>query len=142
MARPRDAETLRGHKGEEIKQIGDGFFVAFDDASSAVASAVAIQRRLVEHRKEHGFAPQVRIGLHSAAALDREGDYGGRGVHEAARIGALAKGGEILASVGTIEGLGLELEDAPRGVELKGIVEPVQVCTIRWRQDGPVPSEV
>ncbi len=33
-------------------------------------------------------------------------DYEGAGVHAAARIGALAEGGEVLASVETVEGIG------------------------------------
>ncbi|MDQ3986355.1 MAG: adenylate/guanylate cyclase domain-containing protein [Actinomycetota bacterium] len=128
-------QTLRGlftaHCGEEVKQIGDGFFVAFDDPFDAVECAVDIQRRLAEHRKEHGFAPQVRIGLHSVEATRKGKDYGGRGVHEAARIGALAGAGEILASS---EVIGAARTRFPVGegrkMELKGVSEPVAVASI------------
>ena len=51
-------ETLRAsfveNGGEEIDHAGDGFFVAFPDVPSALASAVEIQRRLVEHRRRTG----------------------------------------------------------------------------------------
>jgi class 3 adenylate cyclase len=101
---------------------------------SAVTCAVAIQRGLHQHRREHGFAPQVRIGLHAAEAV-RSGDtYVGKGVHEAARIGATAGGGEIVASretvTGSEDGVGVS---APRRVELKGISHSVEVVTIPWR---------
>ena len=122
------------YSGEEIDHTGDGFFIAFPDAERAVRCAIAIQRRLHEHRREHGFAPQVRIGLHAAEAVRRGGTYIGKGVHEAARIGAIAVGGEILASSQTVAGAedGVGLSE-PRSVELKGISGPVEVVTVGWR---------
>jgi class 3 adenylate cyclase len=122
------------HSGQEVDHAGDGFFVAFPDPRSALACAVDIQRKLVEHRRTAGFAPQVRIGVHATEATERGGDYGGRGVHEAARIAALAGGGEIVASEDTVAaaGDGFEASD-PRDVELKGISEPVRVVTLSWR---------
>src|SRR5207249_2110935 len=56
------------HQGEEVVATGDGFFVGFDTPEAALACAVAIQRGLAEHRVQHGFAPQVRIGLHATEA--------------------------------------------------------------------------
>lgn len=120
------------HGGEEIDNSGDGFFVAFDDAEAALACAIAVQRRLAEHRREHGFAPQVRIGVHAAEATASAAGYHGKGVHEAARLGALAGGGEIVASVGTIEAADVEYSN-PRAVELKGISAPVEVVSVDWR---------
>ncbi|MGZ8600514.1 MAG: adenylate/guanylate cyclase domain-containing protein [Actinomycetota bacterium] len=124
---------VAAHGGEEVDHTGDGFFVAFGDPASAVACAQEIQRRLAQHRREHGFAPQVRIGLHAAEAARAGEGYTGMGVHVAARIGALAGAGEIVASATTVHGLeGLELEDA-RAATLKGVSEPVEVLSIRWR---------
>ncbi len=130
--------TLRSlfakHGGEEIDHAGDGFFVAFADVASSVECAVAIQRRLFEHRRTHGFAPQVRIGLHEAEATRQGATYRGRGVHEAARISALAEGGEILASAKTLVDAGVRFPtSAGRTVELKGIAEPVELATVDWR---------
>ncbi len=119
--------------GEEVDHAGDGFFVAFPDAEAALACASAIQRRLAEHRRDHGFAPRVRIGLHAAQATRVGGDYQGAGVHAAARVGALAEGGEILTTVETIEGLeGLILGES-REVSLKGFAQPVRVVPVDWR---------
>jgi class 3 adenylate cyclase len=121
------------HGGEEVDHTGDGFFVSFDEAASAVACAQEIQRRLAQHRREHGFAPHVRIGVHAAEATKAGESYTGMGVHVAARIGALAGAGEILSSAPTIEGLeGLELTGR-RSAELKGVSEPVDVVSIGWR---------
>jgi class 3 adenylate cyclase len=129
-------QTLRGffesHKGEEIDHAGDGFFVAFSDQPSALECAVAIQRRLVDHRRSQGFAPQVRIGLHSAEANTEEGLFHGKGVHEAARIAALAGGGQIVASRATVEDLDESRFSEVRTVELKGVSQPVEVVTLLW----------
>jgi class 3 adenylate cyclase len=130
--------TLRAlfseHGGQEVDHAGDGFFVAFEDPGSALVCAVAVQRSLAEHRRTHGFAPQVRIGVHATEATRREGDYGGRGVHQAARIGALAEGGEVLASEQSVADTDDSFSTSePRQVRLKGIVEPVQVVSVDWR---------
>ncbi|MGH2756433.1 MAG: adenylate/guanylate cyclase domain-containing protein, partial [Actinomycetota bacterium] len=130
-------QTLRSlfanYHGQEVDHAGDGFFVAFDDADSAIECSVAIQRRLRDHRREHGFAPQVRIGLHATEALRSGSGYKGKGVHEAARIGALAQAGEVVISRGTLGDTASrhQLSD-PREVTLKGVSQPVEVVTIAW----------
>ena len=128
-------KTLRSlfatHDGEEFKHAGDGFAVAFESARSAVDCAVAIQSRLAEHRRDHGFALQVRIGLHTSEVTRRGADYGGKGVHEAARISALAGPEEIIASLQTIQSAGLSAAES-RAVVLKGIAQPVNVVPIAW----------
>ncbi len=130
-------ETLRAilaaHRGEEIVATGDGFFVGFDSPEDAVACAVAIQRKLAEHRRLHGFAPQIRIGLHASDATQVGKNFRGMGVHEASRISALAGGGEILASRATVAGSPHLPVSEPRTVELKGIPEPVEIVSIDWR---------
>jgi class 3 adenylate cyclase len=130
-------QTLRSlfanHDGHEVDHAGDGFFVAFDDANAAIECSVAIQRRLRDHRREHGFAPQVRIGLHATEALRSGGGYRGKGVHEAARIGALAQGGEIVVSRETLaDAASRHACSEPREVSLRGASQPVEIVTIDW----------
>jgi class 3 adenylate cyclase len=124
-------EVFTAHEGREISTTGDGFFVSFDSPEQAVAAAIAIQRRLAEHRQKAGFAPQVRIGLHASDAQQVGTNYRGKGVHEASRIAGLATGGQIIASISTVgesyrsSGVRSEL--------LKGLSEPMEVVTIDWR---------
>jgi class 3 adenylate cyclase len=129
-------ETLRGlfaqHHGHEVVSTGDGFFVGFDAQDDAIGCAVAIQQTLDGHRREHGFAPKVRIGIHFATAQAVAGNYRGKGVHEAARIAAIAEGSEILVSRATAQGTQFKLS-APRTVTLKGISEPVEVVSVAWK---------
>jgi class 3 adenylate cyclase len=130
-------ETLRSliaaHGGEEVDHAGDGFFAAFEDAGRAIDCAVAIERKLAEHRRTHGFAPEVRIGVHTAGASKRGARYDGVGVHEAARIASTAAAGEIAASAETVGPRPRYATSPPRAVELKGIAQPVDVVTIDWR---------
>jgi class 3 adenylate cyclase len=72
----------------------------------------------------------VRIGVHTADATEVESNYHGKGVHEAARIAALADGGEIIASV-TTAGSRATAGDA-YAATLKGIAEPVDVVLLAW----------
>ena len=121
--------------GEEVAHTGDGFFAAFAKARDAVDAAVEIQRRLLRHRHEAGFAPKVRIGLHTAEANKRDGNYHGGGVHVAARVAATADGEEILISRQALDSAGAvpyPVSD-PVGLDLKGVSEPVEVQKVEWR---------
>ena len=124
-------EVIAANEGDEISTTGDGFFVSFDSPEQAVAAAIAIQRRLAEHRARNGFAPGVRIGLHASDATQVAGDYRGKGVHEAARIAAQAGAGEILASATTVGES--QRTSNPRSVELKGLSEPMDIVNVDWK---------
>ncbi|MHB1988916.1 MAG: adenylate/guanylate cyclase domain-containing protein [Acidimicrobiales bacterium] len=118
--------------GEELDHAGDGFFVSFLDPEPALSCAIAIQRTLRDNRRNHGFAPRVRIGLHSADALRVDNAYRGMGVHEASRIASIAQGDEIIASSATVTA-GTAISN-PREVRVKGISTPVQLVTIDWEE--------
>jgi class 3 adenylate cyclase len=131
--------TLRGamadHAGEEVSHTGDGFFVAFEAAGKAVDAAVAIERRLLAHRRDHGFAPWVRIGLHTAEVSRVGANYRGVGVHVAARVSALAGREEILVSGATLEAAGSLAYPVSerRSAALKGIKAAVEVARVDWQ---------
>jgi class 3 adenylate cyclase len=126
--------TLIGRAGGQIvNSTGDGFFVAFDSAQTAVETAIAVQRALRDHRERTGFALQVRIGLHTSEATQRGADYSGLGVHVAARIGGLATGGEILATSATLEQAGDVATTDARSVTVRGVATAVEIATIPWR---------
>src|SRR5438477_455679 len=127
--------SFASHRGQEVNSTGDGFFVAFDQPADAIECAVDIQRRLARHRREQGFAPLVRIGLHSAEATRHGRDYRGQGVHVAARIGAAASSEEILVSsdvLGQAPQTRFKVSE-PRVLTLKGVREPIEVRVVDWR---------
>lgn len=134
-------ETLRtqigAHRGRVVHSTGDGFFASFEETADGLTCAVAIQRALSEPRERDGFVVQVRIGLHAAEATEVADDYAGIGVHEAARVGALADGGEILVTVSSLgpDGSAFAVGDE-REVALKGIAQPVRVVPVEWRSEA------
>jgi class 3 adenylate cyclase len=124
-------ELIEGNAGEVIKQTGDGYFAAFQSPAAALDAAVAIQRTLDEHEP---LAPDVRIGVHTGGAFHRsDDDYAGQGVHMAARIGALAGGGEILVSSESVDGASRYSLSDPRTETFKGVEQPVEVRSVAWR---------
>lgn len=119
------------HGGEEVKHEGDGFFISFDDPGAAIDCACEVQTTLRAHRTDHGFAPAVRIGVHTGDAIRRDDDYFGGAVNQTARIASAAGSGEVLVSANTFS-----LSDHPqpeidrRMLELKGIPDPVEVVLV------------
>jgi class 3 adenylate cyclase len=123
-------EQIEEAGGEVIKQTGDGYFAAFASPAAALDAAIAIQRAL----DEEPIAPDVRIGVHSGKAFHTEDDdYTGQGVHLAARIGALAGGGQILVSTASAGGASRFSLTNARPETLKGFTEPVEVASVEWR---------
>lgn len=128
-------ETIRHlvieHHGEILDHAGDGFFIAFASADQAIEAATAIRRTMRDHRRDHGFAPAIRIGLHAAEATRSGASYSGRGVHIAARIASLAGPDEILASEVVLTSADRKTaHGALREEQLKGIRQPVNVALI------------
>jgi class 3 adenylate cyclase len=126
-------EAIAAAGGEVIKSTGDGFFAAFDGPKAAVEAAVGVQRAL----DAEVYAPDVRIGVHTGGAFHTDGDvadYGGQGVHAAARIAAAAGPGEILASSATLDGAQAAFGASESRLEaLKGFDEPAEVVSVDWR---------
>src|SRR5690349_20159962 len=69
-------QTFQQYGGHEFKEMGDGFFVAFSDAGSALRCAIAAQQALAAHAwPEAVGAIRVRIALHTAEAEPHGRDY-------------------------------------------------------------------
>ena len=104
--------------GQEVKTIGDGFLAVFDGAPTP---AVRCARAIVDATRALGV--EVRAGLHTGECEVIGDDIGGMAVHIAARVGALAGPGEVLASgttYGTVVGSGMRWHDAGSRA-LKGV---------------------
>ena len=90
--------AVAGQAGHEVDTQGDAFFVAFASAKQAVLCSLEVQRALAGHPWPAGAPVRVRIGIHTGQAVPTEGIYTGLAVHRAARICAVARGGQVLVS--------------------------------------------
>jgi adenylate cyclase len=118
-------DTLPGD-ARVIKTIGDAVMVVGSDASALVDWAVGFQEL------QRGTRPMPRIGLHCGLALYRDGDYYGRAVNLASRVGARAAGGEVLVTDPVVSAAGPHLVFEPIGqVKLKGFSEATDLYLAR-----------
>ena len=90
-------EQLSVHGGFEVKQLGDGFMLAFSNPATAVACVADIQRAVVPWAKD-GAAIRVSAGLNSGDAIREGDDFFGHTVNVASRIPDRASGGQVLVS--------------------------------------------
>jgi predicted ATPase/class 3 adenylate cyclase len=101
----RHDEIVRGaierHGGYVFATGGDGFAAAFGRAGDAVAAGVQAQAGLAGEMWPGGAVVGVRMGLHTGEAVEREGDYFGTAVNQAARLMELAHGGQVVCSAVT-----------------------------------------
>jgi predicted ATPase/class 3 adenylate cyclase len=106
------------HHGDEQGTEGDSFFVAFAEPSAAIEAAVAAQRALAAEPWPDDAPIRVRMGINSGPAEMTAEGLVGVSINRAARIAALAYGGQVLVS-----GLTRDLqEDHPAaGVALRDL---------------------
>jgi predicted ATPase/class 3 adenylate cyclase len=143
----RARQLLAQHRGREIDRT-DGFFLLFDQAANAVRFALAYHEGLAD------LALSARVGIHAGPVTLRENahDDVARGAKHieveglakplAARIMALARGGQTLMSAAARIALGNALHEggeiARHGhYRLKGIEEPVEIFELGVRDSSP-----
>jgi adenylate cyclase len=118
---------VRSRGGKVVKRIGDGLMLSFPSAESAVLAAL----ELVE--VEPGPL-RLRAGVHTGEAVITPDDLIGHDVNVAARVAAVARGGQVLATVIVRDEVG-ELPGVSFGRArrrtFKGVGETVQVCPVQ-----------
>jgi adenylate cyclase len=93
--------------GRITKRLGDGLMATFLDAQAAVEAAFDAHDALARVEIA-GYRPQMRAGVHWGRPRLLGGDYLGVDVNIAARIGDVAKAGEVVVSDPVLEQLDVE----------------------------------
>jgi class 3 adenylate cyclase len=135
--------------GREVDRQGDAFFAVFPRARNALAAAATIQRELAVRDWPDAVQVLVRMGIHTGEpALGDEG-YLGLDVVRAARICAIARGGQVLVSEttralvrGNLDGLSLEDVGEHRLKDIDEAERLFQLTGPGLRDDLPVPAPV
>jgi adenylate cyclase len=122
------AELPRVH-GEYVKAIGDALMLRVPEPADAVHLALWITHNAMSGHN----APSVRVGGNHGSAVERSGDYFGTTINVAARVSALAAGGEVLVT-GQMAALAPDLEGVlyeSRGRQaLRNVAEPVEIFSV------------
>ncbi|HZO59913.1 MAG TPA: adenylate/guanylate cyclase domain-containing protein [Solirubrobacterales bacterium] len=123
---------LPGYGAEEVKALGDGIMLRCGDP----AAAIKLGLRIVATLEDDPAFPLVRIGIHSGEAVTHDGDWYGRTVNVAARLCAVAPGGEVLVSDATRSAAGRmrKIDFGERRMHwLRNVTEPVATFSARER---------
>ncbi len=115
-------EAVRTHNGLSVKPRGEGDsrFLVFGSARDAVIAAAEIQSGLAAIDWLTPRPVRIRAALHTGAANRHLGDYYGATVNRAARLRAIAHGGQIVISGATWEHV---RDDLPVGVAVRDMGE-------------------
>jgi adenylate cyclase len=112
-----------------IKTIGDEVMIVSSDPSALTDWAVGFQRL-------QAGRPEPRIGIHCGDALYRDGDYYGRDVNIASRVGARAAGGEVLVTRPVVDQGGPHLAfERIAEITLKGFSESTEIFVARQKDE-------
>ena len=115
--------------GEYVKAVGDSLRLRVSDPADAVRLGLWITRDAMSGH----HAPSVRVGANHGSAIERSGDYFGATINVAARVSALAAGGEVLVT-GQMAALAPDLEGVlyeSRGRQvLRNVAEPVEIFSV------------
>lgn len=123
-------QSAKRNRGYVIKSLGDGFMIAFPSAADAIRCAQDVHDSAGVGWS--GNPVRLRAGIHTGHAVRDLDDFYGHSVTVAARVAALAQGGEILVT-GVVRRLvrGRPFKfDHVRMEPLKGIEEPVEVASV------------
>jgi len=116
--------VLPAYGAEEIKSIGDAVMIRVADANRAVALGLELVNTI---GRGHG-ALMIRVGMHTGPAIERDRDWFGATVNLAARVSAVASGGEVLVTEETRAAAGevadVEIREHGRQA-FKNVAEPV-----------------
>jgi class 3 adenylate cyclase len=115
--------AIASHRGVAFSTAGDSFSAAFSTPADAVGAAIDAQLSLASAAPPGTATVQVRMGIHLGVAQERGGDYFGIAVNRAARLMALAHGGQILLSLAVEQ---VVRDQLPSGVGLLSVGRPAR----------------
>lgn len=127
--------VIRLGKGEIVKQLGDGFLLAFPSASQAVGGAVSLRSALSKRR--NGFPLDLRIAVHAGEPLVKQDDLLGHDVNIAARLLDHCEPGEVVVSESAKELAEKRLRKIAfghrRDVKIKGLALKIPIFSVNPR---------
>ena len=129
--------SLKAHRGREVKHTGDGIMASFASVTDSVECAVNIQKAFAAYNQKNIETPlNLRIGLSAGEPIEEHGDLFGKAVQLSARLCALAEPDRILVDQVVLDhwqGKDLPLSDLGE-VTPKGFDHAVRVYELKYEE--------
>lgn len=134
-------DVTNSNNGRVVKTIGDEVMSCFPTADDAANAAIEIQKNTDIPDSKTGVKLEIRIGMHFGPAIEKDNDIFGDAVNTAARMGGIAKAGQII----TTEQLVSQLDDSKKAssrlfdtAKVKGKEKELKIFQIDWEEEGNV----
>ncbi len=135
-------EVITRHNGTVIKTIGDEIMCTFPSAEEAATGACEMHEMLDDDVTEQTAAGPIsltiRVGMHYGPAILESGDVFGDAVNVAARMAAMAKGGQIITTQGAVDEMSPIMRASTRFIDrapVKGKKETMDIFEVLWQQE-------
>ena len=131
--------VCEGHGGRLIKTIGDEAMTVFPSVDECTEAAAEMQAKLAELAPVGGTRLAIRVGYHYGPAIEADGDVFGDSVNVAARMVALAKGGQVTTSAETAAALSPWLRSRLRELDsltVKGKSQDIGIFELLWQESA------
>jgi adenylate cyclase len=127
--------------GQVVKTIGDEVMAVLPSAEAAMQAACDMQIRIAAMPVGGNARLAIRIGFHFGPAIEEAGDFFGDTVIIAARMAALAKGGQIITTGATVEALPPLQRASTRDldtIDVKGKQDEIRISEVLWQDSDDV----
>ncbi len=134
--------VITRHLGTVIKTIGDEIMCTFPSAEEAANAACEMHEMLEDEITEQTSAGPIsltiRVGMHFGPTILEAGDVFGDAVNVAARMAAMAKGGQIITTQGAVDEMSPIMRASTRFIDrapVKGKKATMDIYEVLWQQE-------
>ena len=138
-------EAVVENGGSVVRTKGDEVMATFSDPAAMVTAAIEMQTRISSLAPIESPAGTtklaIRVGLHFGSAIENDHDYYGDSVNVAARMGTLARAGQIITTDHVKERLAEIGRHGMRdlgAIPVKGKAKPICAVEILWQDTTDV----
>ncbi len=129
-------ERVEEAGGRVIQRVGDELMCLFETADAALDAARIMQEWVTRQEALGQSTIAVRVGCHFGPVIENAGDLFGDSVNVAARVAAMAKGGQVLTTEETVATLSGPLRDQVRVLgrfAIRGKREDLTIYELLWQ---------
>ena len=133
------------YHGRLIKTIGDEIMCTFPSAEAAFRAACAMQSAVENDLPQDGIPMHVRIGFNYGEVINEFNDVYGNTVNVAARVVAITRADQIMATRAVLDALPDDLRDRMRQIlraEFKGLQDRLDIYQVVSEMESPLSTRI